>query len=174
MMEYQELKQAKSLFMVKQDIFNGEYILTDHTFNYGKLVYDGLGREQGIAYTSDSNWKFGYDFEPFGKSEILVYDSFDHLIGKIVLNRNSGSAKLIMQEGFTAKFENSFIFSNEYQWTCEEYGPLLRFKIHSFSLTDDIDILNDSISSQLTILLCFLATHIIIRKKRHSSTNSQF
>jgi hypothetical protein len=86
-MEYQELKAPEILYMVRQDIINGEYILTDHIHNYGKLVYDGLGREEGNAYIAGNSWKFGYDFELFGKTEILIYDSQGNLTSKVVKNR---------------------------------------------------------------------------------------
>lgn len=165
-MEYQEFKQAQSLFMVRQDVINGEYILTDHHLNYGKLIYDGLGREEANAYATGINWKFTYDFEPFGKSEILIYNSLDAVIGKVVLSRHGNAPKLIMNDGFTAKFDDTSLLSNE--WTCKQHGALLNFKVHPFSLTDDIFILNDAIPIQLTILLCFLAAHIIILKRRHS------
>jgi hypothetical protein len=167
-MEYQELKQTKALFMVRQDIINGEYILTDHILNYGKLVYDGLGREEGNVYAAGIGWKFGYDFEPFGKAEILIYNNPDTLIGKATSNRHWESVKLIMNDGFIAKFEDPSIFLHEYEWTCKEHGTLLRFKVHPFSLTDDIHILNNTISIQLITLLCFLSSHILILKKRHS------
>jgi hypothetical protein len=169
-MEYQELKDPKILYMVRQDIINGEYILTDHIQNYGKLIYDGLGREEGNVYTASNNWKFGYDFELFSKIEILLYDKDESLIGKAVKNHYQESAKLMMNNGFSASFDYLSIFSHEYEWTCKEHGPLLRFKFHPFSLTDDITVLNNDIPAELTILLCFLSAHIIILIKRHSKT----
>jgi hypothetical protein len=74
----------------------------------------------------------------------------------------------MMNDGFNATFNNLSIFSHEHEWTCKEHGPLLRFKFHPFSLTDDITILNNDIPVELIALLCFLSIHIVILGKRQN------
>jgi len=173
-MEYQEIDPAtNTLYLVKQSLFDGEYLLTDHTHNFGKLVYDGLGRETGLAYSAGKSWKFDYDFEPFGKREILIYDDNNNLIGNATMHygRLSDPPVLTMNDGFTATFLDVAVFSHEYEWISNKLGSLIHIKSPAFSLTDTITIVRSDIPEDMIPLLCFLAEHILILQSRGSRSN---
>lgn len=173
-MEFLEISPATdTLYLVKQSLFDGEYLLTDHTHNFGKLVYDGLGRETGLAYSAGKSWKFDYDFEPFGKREILIYDDNGNLLGHATKHygRLSDPPTLIMVNGFKATFSDVSLFSHEYEWISPELGSLMHVKSPAFSLTDTITIIRNDIPEDMVPLLCFLAEHILILQSRGSRSN---
>jgi hypothetical protein len=173
-MEYQEITPSThTLYLIKQSMFDGEYLLTDHTDNFGKLVYDGLGRETGLAYSAGKSWKFDYDFEPFGKREILIYDHNNNLIGNATIHygRLADPPVLTMNDGFTATFSDVAVFSHEYGWISPKLGSLIHIKSPTFSLTDIITIIRKDLPENMTPLLCFLAEHILILQNRGSRGN---
>ncbi len=173
-MEYQEIDPATdTLYLIKQSLFDGEYLFTDHTNNFGKLIYDGLGRETGLAYAAGKSWKFDYDFEPFGKREILIYDDNNNLIGNATIHygRLSDPPTLIMANGFKATFSDVAVFSHEYEWISPKLGSVMRIKSPAFSLTDTITIIRKDLQENMTLLLCFLAEHILILQNRGSRSN---
>ena len=174
-MEYQEIDPAiDTLYLIKQSLFDGEYLLTDHTNNFGKLIYDGLEREACTAYAAGKSWKFDYDFEPFGKREVLIYDDNNNLLGSVTKSYGylSGSPVLILNNGFKATFSDVALFSHEYEWISAELGSLIQIKSPAFSLTDTITMIRKDMPADTLLLLCFLAEHIMILERRSARNNS--
>jgi len=174
-MEYQEIDPAiDTLYLIKQSIFDPEYLLTDHTDNFGKLIYDSLELEIGNAYTAGKSWKFDYDFEPFGKREVLIYDNSNNLLGNVTKGYGylSDPPVLTMTDGLKATFSDIAVFSHEYEWVSAESGSLIQIKSPAFSLTDTITIVRKDMSADTIALLCFLAEHILILQRRNSRYHS--
>lgn len=173
MSDYQEIPEnIDTLYLVKQDLFNGEYILTNHTNNFGKLIYDGLARRTGSAYSAYNSWTFELNEEPFGKREILITDSNSNLTGKAIKGYSEDYPQLIMSDGFKARFTDVSLFSHDYEWTSDKAGAIIHLKSPAFSLTDTINIVDKNIPSELIVLLCFLSEHVLILRRR--SRNSTY
>jgi hypothetical protein len=167
-MEFHEIKDHQSLYLIRQDLFNGEYILTDHNQVFGTLMYDGLARETSVISTAHNNWKLDYDFEPFGKNYVLIFDDNAQLLGKITWTPGhlQDSPYLLMNDGFKAVFLNENTFSSKYEWTTDKLGCIISIKNSIFSLTNPISIVEKNIDRQTITLLCFLAQHLLILKDR--------
>jgi hypothetical protein len=172
-MEFQEIKEHQTLYLIRQDLFNGEYILTDHNQVFGTLMYDGLARETAVICTAHNNWKLDYDFEPLGKKYILIFDDNEQLVGKITSESGylQDSPYLLMNDGFQAVFLNENIFSNKYEWTTDKLGCIINIKNSIFSLTNPISIVEKNIDRQKIALLCFLAQHLLILKDRRRKSS---
>ncbi len=174
-MEFQEIGSAiDTLYLIKQSLFDPEYLLTDHTHNFGKLIYDSLELEIGMACTAGKSWKFDYDFEPFGKREVLIYDDSHNLLGHVIREYSNLSAPpvLTMADGLKATFVDVAAFSNDHEWISSETGRLIHIKSPAFSLTDTITIIRKDIPADTIALLCFLAEHMLILKKRNARYHS--
>lgn len=167
-MELQEIKDIKTLYLVKQDWLNGEYVLTDGNDNYGTLMYDGFSRQSGMAAIAGTTWTFETDKPLFwGNQTIFIKDSNNVQIG--ITKNIETTPCLVMNNGFTATFFNVSLFGNEYEWRLNKSGTIIRFKSPFFSLTDTITIFKD-IPDGTLLLLCFLAEHILILRKRRRTS----
>ena len=174
-MEFKEIGQTiDTLYLIKESLFDPEYLLTDHTDNFGKLIYDSLELEIGDARTASKSWKFDYDFEPFGKREVLIYDDSHNLLGNVIRDYGhlSNPPVLTMTDGLKATFSDVAMFSNEYEWISAKEGRLIHIKSPAFSLTDTITILRKDIPVDTIALLSFLAEHMLILLRRNSRTHS--
>lgn len=168
-MGFQKIKGLQTLYLVRQDLFNGEYVLTDHHNNFGKLVYEGLARETAEITSCYGEWCLGYDFEPFGNTKIIIYDNANVVQGTITVAYNylEALALLAMNDEFTATFSKDSLISNTYEWKASGPGSLIHIKNAMFSLTNTITVTNISISEERIILLGFLAQHLLILKSRN-------
>ncbi|MGN8069134.1 hypothetical protein [Mucilaginibacter sp. 22184] len=174
-MEFQKIGQTTgTLYLIKESLFDPEYLLTDHTANFGKLIYDSLELEMGTAYIAGKSWKFDYDFEPIGKREVLIYDESNNLLGNVIRGYGylSNPPVLIMTNGLKATFSDVAAFSSECEWISAELGRLIHIKSPVFSLTDTITIIRKDMPADTIALLCFLAEHMLILLRRNSRTHS--
>jgi hypothetical protein len=168
-MEFQKIKDLKTLYLIRQDLFNGEYVLTDHQNNFGKLTYDGLARETADIASYYGNWKLDYDFELFGNSQIMIYDDTNLMLREIIVGYNypHQPPSLAMTDGFTATFSKSDLWSDTYQWKSNISGSLIHIKNAIFSMTNTITVIDNNIINEEKItLLSFLAQHLLILKSR--------
>ncbi len=168
-MEYHEIQDQQTLYLVRQDLFNGEYILTDHDNNFGELIYDGLARRTGDIKSFYGNWRLDYDFELFGKTEVLIYDATDIMLGKITIGGDY--PLLMMADGFTAVFSKMDLLSNKYEWKSKKTGCFIYIENAIFSMTNTIKVINPNIDKGKTTLLTFLAQHLLLileRERRRS------
>lgn len=170
-MEYQEIKDIKTLYLIRQDWFNGEYFLTNNISNYGKLIYEGFARRTGVVFIAGNGWTFESE-EPlfYGKTEVSIKDNNNNLVGKAVTEHLDTYPYLIMKNGFKAKFVSISMFSNQYEWFSEKWGTIIRIKSPFFSLTDTITLFENNIPDDLIPMLCFLSEHILISMRRRRST----
>lgn len=172
-MEFQKIKDRKTLYLIRQDLFNGEYVLTDHQNNFGTLTYDGLARETAEIVSYYGDWRLGYDFEPFGNAQIIIYDNTDLFLGEIIVGYNylHQPPSLAMTDGFTAIFSKADLSSNTYQWKSNISGSLIHIKNALFSMTNTITVIDDDITEEKITLLSFLAQHLLILKGRRKQSS---
>jgi hypothetical protein len=172
-MEFQKIENLKTLYLIRQDLFNGEYVLTDHHKNFGKLTYDGLARETAEIGSYYGNWKLDYDFVPFGNAKILIYDDTDLMLGEIIVSYNylHQLPSLAMTDGFTAIFSKGDLLSDTYKWKSNKSGSLIYIKNAIFSMTNTITVIDNNIDEEKITLLSFLAQHLLIFKGRRKQSS---
>jgi hypothetical protein len=171
-MDFHEFNGTGELYMVKQDMFNGEYVLTDNTKAFGQLIYDGFGRENALIYSWYNNWKLGYDFELLGNTYVLIFDNQDNLLGKVTLAHGylGGPPYLVMSDGFEATFARKHLFSNTYEWKANQSSSIIEIENTFLSLTNTVTIPEKELSNEKLTLLCFLAQHLLNLKDKTKNT----
>ena len=164
-----DTKKTTELNLLRKGWFSAEYELTDNTYCYGKLCYNGLYRRTATAESATGSWTFKPD-GLFNRT-ISIIDQNGILIGKSTSDWFIRRRLLSLHNGFQAEFYRSLFLPREYTWESVIDGKIMRIKSHPLNLKDTIYIDLAMVPPAIKLLLIFLGAHLTILNRRRSATH---